>query len=102
MNDLPEQGKWPCLFSPSDTTGEKDFEEFFMENEDVDFERFQNLGVVKNGFTESEEKLNYFLSEVNRVKEAGSWTKEEIVLLFHEMIPGFGHEEKGNYLDSKM
>ena len=102
MNDLPEQGKWPCLFLPSDTTGEKDFEEFFMENEDVDFERFQNLGVVKNGLTDSEEKLNYFLSEVNRMKEAGSWTKEEIVSLFHEMIPGFGHEEKGKYLDSKM
>ena len=102
MNDLPEQGKWPCLFSPSDTTGEKDFEEFFMENEDVDFERFQNLGVVKNGLTDSEEKLNYFLSEVNRLKEAGAWTKEEIVSLFHEMIPGFGHEEKGKYLDSKM
>ena len=102
MNDLPEQGKWPCLFSASDTTGEKDFEEFFMENEDVDFDRFQNLGVVKNGLTESEEKLNYFLSEVNRMKEAGSWTKEEIVSLFHEMISGFGHEEKGKYLDSKM
>ena len=102
MKDLPSQGKWPCLFSASDTTGEKDFEEFFMENEDVDFERFQNLGVVRNGLTDSEEKLNYFLSEVNRMKEAGSWTKEEIVCLFHEMIPGFGHEEKGKYLDSKM
>ena len=102
MKDLPPQGKWPCLFSASDTTGEKDFEEFFMENEDVDFDRFLNLGVVKNGLTDSKEKLNYFLSEVNRMKEAGSWTKEEIVSLFHEMIPGFGHEEKGKYLDSKM
>lgn len=102
MKNLPSQGKWPCLFSASDTTGEKDFEEFFMENEDVDFERFQNLGVVKNGLKDSEEKLNYFLSEVYRMKEAGSWTKEEIVNLFHEMIPGFGHEEKGKYLDGKM
>lgn len=30
---LPQQGKWPCLFSDSDTTGEKDFEEFFTQNE---------------------------------------------------------------------
>ena len=26
---LPAQGKWPCLFTKSDTTGEKDFEEFY-------------------------------------------------------------------------
>ena len=102
MKDLPSQGKWPCLFTTSDTTGEKDFEEFFMENETVDFERFQNLGVVKNGLAETGDKLNYFLSEVNRMKEAGAWTKEEIVSLFHEMVPNFGHEEKGKYLDSKM
>lgn len=102
MNDLPVEGKWPCLFTASDTTGEKDFEEFFMENENVDFERFQNLGVVKNGLTDSGDKLNFFLAEVNRMKEVGSWTKQEIVSLFHEMIPGFGHEEKGKYLDSKM
>ena len=102
MKDLPSQGKWPCLFSASDTTGEKDFEEFFMKNETVDFERFQNLGVIKNGLADTGDKLNYFLTEVTRMKELGTWTKQEIVSLFHEMIRGFGHEEKGKYLDSKM
>ena len=102
IKNLPLQGKWPCLFSTSDTTGEKDFEEFFMESEIVNFERFQNLGVIKNGLADTGDKLNYFLTEVTRMKESGAWTKEEIVSLFHEMIPGFGHEEKGRYLDSKM
>ena len=45
---LPQQGKWPCLFSSSDTTGEKDFEEFFTDNETLDMDRFENLGVIKN------------------------------------------------------
>ena len=45
---LPEQGKWPCLFTGSDTTGEKDFEEFFTDNETLDMQRFNNLGVIKN------------------------------------------------------
>ena len=30
---LPSTGKWPCLFTSSDTTGEKDFEEFFTDKE---------------------------------------------------------------------
>ena len=32
---LPSEGKWPCLFTLSDTTGEKDIEEFFTDNDGV-------------------------------------------------------------------
>ena len=45
---LPKEGKWPCLFSASDTTGEKDFEEFFTDKEILDMNRFENLGIIKN------------------------------------------------------
>ena len=31
IEKLPQQGKWPCLFTPSNTTGEKDFEEFLLQ-----------------------------------------------------------------------
>ncbi|MDF1877759.1 UDP-N-acetylglucosamine 4,6-dehydratase, partial [Sulfurimonas sp. SAG-AH-194-L11] len=48
VHTLPKEGKWPCLFTVSDTTGEKDFEEFFTENETLDMDRFQNLGIIKN------------------------------------------------------
>ena len=40
--------KWSCYFFKSDTTGEKDFEEFFTDNEDLDMERFATVGVIKN------------------------------------------------------
>ena len=99
---LPQQGKWPCLFTPSNTTGEKDFEEFFTSSEKIDLDRFQNLGVVKNGLADISNKLDYFLDRISEMRNKGQWTKEEIVGLFHEMIPDFGHEEKGKYLDSKM
>ena len=102
IKELPQQGKWPCLFTPSNTTGEKDFEEFFTSNETIDLERFQNLGVVKNGLADNNDKLDYFLNSIFEMRKRGKWTKEEIVSLFHEMIPDFGHEEKGKYLDSKM
>lgn len=102
INKLPEQGKWPCLFTPSNTTGEKDFEEFFTLNETIDLDRFQNLGIVKNGLADNSDKLDYFLTTISEMRIRGQWTKEEIVSLFHEMIPDFGHVEKGKYLDSKM
>jgi len=102
IKKLPQQGKWPCLFTPSNTTGEKDFEEFFTSNETIDLDRFQNLGIVKNGLADNSAKLDYFLNTISEMRKLGKWTKEEIVRLFHEMIPDFGHEEKGKYLDSKM
>ena len=99
---LPEKGQWPCLFSISDTTGEKDFEEFYTENEVLDLERFQNLGIIKNDSINHREKIDRFTKAVQRMKSAGKWTKKEIVELFFEMIPNFAYIEKGKYLDAKM
>jgi len=102
IKTLPQQGKWPCLFTSSDTTGEKDFEEFFTENEILDMDRFDNLGVIKNEFKVNDELLNLFSSHIQELKSNKSWSKEDIVELFFKMIPDFGHKETGKYLDAKM
>ncbi|OLQ86146.1 UDP-N-acetylglucosamine 4,6-dehydratase [Vibrio panuliri] len=99
---LPAQGKWPCLFTKSDTTGEKDFEEFFTLNETIDMLRFNNLGVIKNLPEYDVEKLEMFESTVMKMKADRTWTKKQIVELFFAMIPDFGHKDTGKYLDSKM
>lgn len=94
--------QWPCLFTKSDTTGEKDYEEFFTKNEVVDLDRFDNLGVVKNNHNINEELLNKFLIVIESLIEKREWSKEEIVDLFRMMIPNFAHKETGKYLDAKM
>ncbi|MDQ7047926.1 MAG: UDP-N-acetylglucosamine 4,6-dehydratase [Sulfurovum sp.] len=99
---LPEEGKWPCLFTSSDTTGEKDFEEFFTDAETLDMERFENLGVIKNEANFNDALLNDFESTLSTLKEKREWSKEQIVALFFKMIPDFGHKETGKYLDGKM
>lgn len=99
---LPAQGKWPCLFTSSDTTGEKDFEEFFTDKETLDMARFENLGVIKNEPLYQQELLALFEQQIASYKQDKAWTKEQIVELFHQMLPDFGHKETGKYLDSKM
>ncbi len=99
---LPSQAKWPCLFTSSDTTGEKDFEEFFTEKEVLDMNRFENLGIIKNEALFDEDKLNHFEIIIRNYKENLFWTKEDIVKEFFTMIPDFGHKETGKYLDGKM
>lgn len=102
VDELAAQKKWPCLFTKSDTTGEKDFEEFFTDKETLDMERFENLGVIKNNLFIETEKVEMFEKRIAEMRQKGSWKKEEIVGLFNEMIPNFTHKETSKYLDSKM
>ena len=39
---------------------------------------------------------------IDYLKQSKKWSKEEIVSLFHQMIPDFGHKETKKYLDGKM
>jgi len=102
IKTLPEKAKWPCFFTNSNTTGEKDFEEFFTNDEALDMLRFEDLGVIKNEAVYSDELVTLFENEIVRIKSNEEWNKEQIVDLFFKMIPDFGHIETGNYLDSKM
>lgn len=99
----PEQAKqWPCLFTASDTTGEKDFEEFFTDKETLDMQRFINLGVIKNQPEFDEDLLQHFSVSIETMKNNVGWSKQEVVELFFQMLPDFGHKETGRYLDGKM
>ena len=49
-----------------------------------------------------ENKIEYFENAINSLKTNKQWDKQQIVDLFFEMIPDFGHKEVGKYLDSKM
>jgi FlaA1/EpsC-like NDP-sugar epimerase len=93
---------WPCLFSKSDTTGEKDYEEFFTEQEELDLSTFTDFGIVKSKLDYDGEKLNKFLDIINIYKATGHYTKKDLLNVFQSLLPEFHHEEKGKYLDSKM
>jgi FlaA1/EpsC-like NDP-sugar epimerase len=100
--ELISQKKWPCYFFKSDTTGEKDFEEFFTHAEVLDMARFTNLGVIKNGAVYSADLLTRFTRTIEAMHAKANWTKAELVDLFNLMIPGFAHKETGKYLDARM
>lgn len=100
--ELKSQHKYPVYFFKSDTTGEKDFEEFFMEGERLDMERFESLGVIKNDVNFNEEKLQMFTGAIAEMRQAGTWTRGQLIMLFNRMIPEFNHKETGKFLDGRM
>jgi FlaA1/EpsC-like NDP-sugar epimerase len=100
--ELISARKWPVYFFQSDTTGEKDFEEFFTDREALDMDRFESLGVIRNQADFDNSALDRFLAEITRIRAAATWDKPEIVALFNAMIPEFDHKETGRYLDGRM
>jgi FlaA1/EpsC-like NDP-sugar epimerase len=100
--DLIAKKQWPCYFFSSDTSGEKDFEEFFTANEVLDMKRFDSVGVIKNAPIFNDIKLKYFIDTIEAIRRQPTWDKPEIVALFKVMIPDFAHMETGKYLDGRM
>ncbi len=101
-DELIAEGKWPCYFFNSDTTGEKEFEEFYTENEVKDLSKFNGVGVVKNNYKVDVDKLNNFQLQINNFIESGNWSKSQIINLFEDILPEFNHVDKGKNLDEKM
>jgi FlaA1/EpsC-like NDP-sugar epimerase len=93
---------WPCLFTKSDTTGEKQYEEFYSQDEILDLARFESLGVVKYKMEVDDNYLDYFVNEIKRIKTKKHWEKEDLVALFKEGLPNFIHDEVGKNLDEKL
>jgi FlaA1/EpsC-like NDP-sugar epimerase len=102
VEELINKKQWPCYFFKSDTTGEKDFEEFFTDNEDLDMTRFDAVGVIQNEAHFDEQKLNDFMDGIAGLREHGMWSKEDIVKLYFGLLPEFAHKETGKYLDQRM
>ena len=102
VKKLIKNDEWPCYFFKSDTTGEKDFEEFFTDNEDLDMESFETVGVIKNQPEFDETKLDNFMYGIETLRKKGMWNKNDIVKLYFELLPDFAHKETGKYLDQRM
>jgi hypothetical protein len=102
VDELAPKGKWPCYFFKSDTTGEKDFEEFTSDSDILDLGTFEGIGIIKNKPLFNGHLLEKFLCDINRMLDTGIWTKRELVMLFRELVPEFVHKEMNKSLDSRM
>ena len=102
-SEMPEDtDTYPVYYFSSDTTGEKGYEEFYIEGEQLNMERFSSLGVIENYPCRDKNEILSFFEKMETLFERNDFKKEEIVSLLKEFIPNFEHEEKGKNLDQKM
>jgi len=93
---------YPIYFFGSDTSGEKAYEEFFTEKEQLDLDTFIHLGVVKNSTKRSIQEIDAIFDQLKSLFDSGNVTKAGIVDILKIYLPNFEHLETGKGLDSKM
>ena len=99
---MPKGSKeYPVFYSGSDTTGEKAYEEFYVEGEKLNMDRFQSLGVIEEVEKRSIEEIDGFCSNLRNIFQQSDFTKDSIIKEIKRFIPNFEHEEKGKNLDQK-
>lgn len=94
--------KYPVHYSGSDTSGEKAYEGFYIDQESVDLDRLKALGVVTDKEIPDKHKVEVLFNELTSVFEKEETTKEEVIAIMKSYLPYFEHIETGKSLDSKM
>jgi hypothetical protein len=102
VKELKKQNKYPVYFFQSDTTGEKDFEEFYTNTETLDMNRFNAIGIINNNPLYDDRQLELFTETIRTLRMKRYWTRHDLIELFNRMIPEFNHKETGKFLDGKM
>ena len=94
--------EYPVFFFGSNTSGEKPYEEFYTEGEEVDRERFAQLGVIENAGRKSVADINVMFARLSALFQDTKIDKAAIIKLMIDFIPNFDHIETGRSLDQKM
>lgn len=93
---------YPIYFFGSNTSGEKSFEEFFTNEEQLDTKSFINLGVIKNSKKRNVKEMDEIFNRLNKLFESDEFSKIDLVEILNEYLPNFHHIEKGKGLDANM
>lgn len=94
--------RYPVHYSLSDTSGEKKYEEFYTNEESVDIDRMQALGIITDKEIPDISKIDDLFSNLSNAFTNDIVTKDDIICIFKDYLPNFMHIETGKSLDSKM
>jgi FlaA1/EpsC-like NDP-sugar epimerase len=100
--NLEKTDPYPVYYFKSETSGEKLFEEFYTENDTIDLNSYEGLGVIKNAVKLTTQEVEQSLNDLKKVIDSSNCDKAGIVKALKKYLPGFEHIETGKNLDQKM
>ena len=78
------------------------YEEFYTDDDEIDLQLFESLGVIKNARKLPILDIEICVSDLQQVMNSGNHDKQAIVESLKKHLPDFHHIETGKSLDQKM
>lgn len=97
-----ENAPYPVYFFDSDTSGEKLYEEFYTDTDEVDLLQFESLGVIKNARKLPMNQIEMCIFDLKNLMHSPNYDKKLIIESLKKYLPDFQHIETGKSLDQKM
>ena len=94
--------KYPVYFFKTNTSGEKQYEEFFTSTDNVNMDKFTALGVVENKEIPDKAGVSKILEEFRDMFQNEAVDKAAIVSLLSRHLSDFKHIETGKSLDQRI
>jgi len=99
---LISEKKWPCHFFASDTTGEKESEEFSTNEEVVITDRFTDIDVMLSSAQGTRVDVPAIIADLDRLQAEQMYSKPQIIDIFARHLPSFHHSNAKKNLDQRM
>lgn len=93
---------YPAYFFASETSGEKLYEEFYSDDDKIEMDIYNGLGVIRNPSRYKIGEAQHWIKELKELLNHPHSNKSFIVSGIQKLIPSFSHLETGLNLDQKM
>ena len=101
-SNLSDSSSYPVYFFKTDTSGEKLYEEFYTSDDEINLEKFESIGIIKNSYKPNYLEVESVVNQISELFSRESYDKEDVINVMNNLLPSFSHIETGKSLDQKM
>jgi FlaA1/EpsC-like NDP-sugar epimerase len=101
-SNLTDSSSYPVYFFKTDTSGEKLYEEFYTSDDEINLDKFESIGIIKNSYKPNYLEVESVVNQMSELFSRESYNKEDIINVMNNLLPSFSHIETGKSLDQKM
>jgi len=101
-SNLSDSSSYPVYFFKTDTSGEKLYEEFYTSDDEINLDKFESIGVIKNSYKPNYLEVESVVNQMSELFSRESYNKQDMINIMNNLLPNFSHIETGKSLDQKM
>lgn len=93
---------WPVNIFNTDTAGEKPFEEFYTNNESLNYDKYSELASIDFVSSYTDSQIDNFILGINSIDLFAPNSRKRLIEVMKTFVPTFKHVESDKFLNGRM